>query len=123
MAIEFEFSAGDAPGDMKRALRKFADTVEEELLDEFEDMMETIRKRVQDLAPVDTGRLRASYEDMVEKISAGIEGKVETDVPYAPFQEFLEYGKSHLGPAFEEAKPIFENGVESAWNRAVRRMS
>jgi hypothetical protein len=123
MDMDFEWERGNTPDDMQRALRAFADAVERELLEEFEPMMEDIRETVQDNAPVDTGRLRESYSEMVQTIKDGIQGKVQTEVPYAPFQEFLEYGTPHLGPAFEEAKPILEAHVEAAWNRAVRRVS
>ncbi|KDE59823.1 hypothetical protein EL22_16995 [Halostagnicola sp. A56] len=123
MTLEFEWQTGNTPGEMQDALREFAEILEEELLNEFEDLMETLRKRVQGLAPVDTGKLKSSYEEDVEKLTGEIEGTVETDVEYAPFQEFLEYGKSHLGPAFEGAKPLLETHVEKAWERAVREVS
>ena len=123
MTLEFEWQTGNTPDEMQDALREFANVLEEELLNEFEDLMETLRKRVQGLAPVDTGKLENSYSEDVEKLTGAIEGTIETSVEYAPFQEFLEYGKSHLGPAFEGAKPLLEKHVEKAWNRAVKKVS
>ena len=123
MTLEFQWQTGHTPNEMQDALREFADTLEEELLDEFDDLMESIRKRVQDLAPVDTGQLQDSYSEDVEKLTGAIEGTISTPTSYAPFQEFLEYGTAHLGPAFEEAKPLLEKHVEKAWNRAVKKVS
>lgn len=121
--ITLEWERGHSPEDMQEALQEFADVFERELLREFEDLMESVRETVQSLAPVDTGALRDSYEEDVEKLTGHLEGTVETDIEYAPFQEFLEYGTEHLGPAFQQAKQPLEKHVERAWNRAVRRVS
>jgi hypothetical protein len=107
---------------MEQALRRFANEIEKELLDEWEDLLETVRQLTQEKAPVDTGRLRDSYEDMVEWVKRTVlEGSVSTKVPYAAFQEFIY--TPHMGPAFEESKPKIRSHIEAAWNRAVRSVS
>ena len=121
--ITLEWDRNHAPEDMQEDLQEFADVFEQELVDEFEDLMESVRETVQDLAPVDTGTLRDSYEEDVEELTGRLKGTVETTTPYAPFQEFLEHGTEHLGPAFQQAKQPLEEHVERAWNRAVRRVS
>lgn len=57
-----------------------------------------IRKR----APVDTGHLRASYESRVDREGGTIVGRVGTNVPYAPAQEYL--GTPHIRPALDAEK-------------------
>lgn len=121
--LTLEWERGHAPEDMQEALREFADVFERELLNEFEDLMESVRETVQSLAPVDTGQLRESYSEDVEDLTGRLKGTVETTTPYAPFQEFLEYGTEHLGPAFQQAKEPLKQHAERAWNRAVRRVS
>jgi len=123
MQVTIEWENGQGPDDFADAVEEFAETVHDELLDEFEPMMESIREEVQNLAPVDTGKLRDSYEEDVERLTDRVRGRVGTDVEYAPFQEFLEFGIEHLAPGLELAKDILENHVEKAWNRAVKEVS
>ena len=123
MSIEIEWQRGSAPVDAQDALDEFIKAFETELLDQFEELMEDVRQTVQSLAPVDTGQLRDSYEEDVEQLTDVIRGQVSTGVEYAPFQEFLELGIEHVGPAFQQAKQPLEEHAERAWNRAVRRVS
>lgn len=55
-------------------------------------MVESAAKR---LAPVDTGRLRASITHEVAIDAVGLVGQVGTDVEYAPH---VEYGTIHMAP-------------------------
>lgn len=58
------------------------------------------------LAPVDTGRLRASITHEVGKDAQGPVGIVGSDVSYAPHQEFgtrFQRGTPFLRPALREA--------------------
>lgn len=123
VAIELSWERGHTPEEAQEALNEFADVFEDELINQFEDLMEAVRQTVQDLAPVDTGDLRDSYEEDVETLTGIVRGTVSTEIEYAPFQEFLEYGTEHVGPAFQQAKQPLEEHAERAWNRAVRRVS
>ncbi|QLG63083.1 HK97 gp10 family phage protein [Halorarum salinum] len=124
MDIEFEWEQGQAPPDMKRALQQFENVLEDELGSAAERLIEEIHEDVEDLAPVDTGELRDSYEHEVEQIlGAIIEARVYSDVEHAPYQEFMDIGTPHVGPALEKHKKTFEDEAESAWNTAVRRVS
>ena len=57
-----------------------------------------IKKR----APVLPGHLRASYTGRVDREGGDIVGRVGTNVPYAPAQEY--YGTSHIRPAMDTEK-------------------
>jgi len=52
-----------------------------------------VERRAKELAPVDTGRLRASITHEIGADSQGLVATVGTNVVYAPF---LEYGTSRM---------------------------
>lgn len=47
-----------------------------------------VQRRAKQLAPVDTGRLRASIAEQLERDEQGLVERVGTDVDYAAHQEF-----------------------------------
>ena len=47
-----------------------------------------VDRRAKQLAPVDTGRLRASITNDLSRDAQGLVARVGTDVDYAPHQEF-----------------------------------
>lgn len=122
MEISLEWEKGESPADFQDSLDEFVDAIEEEFENEWDDFAATFRKRTQQNAPVDTGRLRDSYEEMVEWITRHVlEGSVESKIPYAAFQEFIY--TPHIAPAMASSKDDFQKHCENAWNRAVKRVS
>lgn len=65
-------------------LRKISNDASKEVADRLLEAAFEIESRAKDLAPVDTGRLRASIT--TTRIEGG--AKVYTDVVYGPFVEF-----------------------------------
>lgn len=124
MEIEFDWESGHAPGDMVDELRAFEDALDDELESAAERLAESIHDDIEALAPVDTGQLRDSYKDEVKQVMEKvIEARVKTGVEYAPFQEFLDIGTPHVGPALEKNKETLEDEAEAAWNAAVQEVS
>lgn len=128
MDTDFEWVRGSDPPVMQETLGEFIDALGDELEDAIDRLMGDVLQTVQRLVNVDTGRLRESYETEVrEAMEAAfglvIEGIVESEVEYAPFQEFLETGKPHVAPAIEEHRDALEKEGTKAWNNAVRRAS
>jgi len=60
-----------------------------------------VDRRAKRMAPVDTGRLRASITHELGRDEQGLVGRVGTNVIYAPFQE---YGTSRM-PAHPYLRP------------------
>ncbi|ELZ48982.1 hypothetical protein C464_06210 [Halorubrum coriense DSM 10284] len=128
MDTDFRWVRGSDPPVMQETLDEFIAALGEELEDAIDRLMGDVLQTVQRLVNVDTGQLRASYETEVrEAMEAAfglvIEGIVESDVEYAPFQEFLDTGKPHVAPAIEEHRGALEDEGTKAWNNAVRRVS
>jgi len=63
-----------------------------------EEMQEEVRPEAKRLCPVRTGALRDSIEASVERDGMVVTGVLETDKPYAPFQEFGSH--DYAGKAF-----------------------
>lgn len=63
------------------------------------------------LAPVDTGRLRASVTHALERDATGIVGTVGTNVEYAPFVE--------LGTSRMAAKPFLRPALGAELSRGL----
>jgi hypothetical protein len=124
MNIEFEWEQGNAPADMQDALQEFEDVLVDEIETAAQRVIDQVHDDVEELAPVDTGELRDSYETEVEEIlGAIIEARVFSEVEHAPYQEFMDIGTPHVGPALEQNKDVFEDEAEKAWNNAVRGVS
>lgn len=122
MPIDFEWD-GRGPAAMIGDLTGFEDVLIEEITSEAEELADSLLDDTQDLAPVDTGELRDSYETEIEEVlGAIIEVRVRSDVEHAPYQEFMDIGTPHVGPALEQNKDTFDDAAERAWNSAVRRM-
>jgi len=123
LGVEFEWLADEGPEEFIDALNVFQATLQSEIEKAAERVIEQIHDDVEELAPVDTGKLRDSYETEVEAVlEAMIEARVTTDVEYAPYQEFMDIGTPHVGPALEKNKDVFEDEAETAWNNTVRKV-
>lgn len=128
MDTDFEWERGSDPPVMQDTLGEFIETLGEELEDAIDRLMDDVLQTVQRLVNVDTKKLRDSYETEVREAMESafglvIEGIVESEVEYAPFQEFLNTGKPHVAPAIEEHRRALEKEGTKAWNNAVRRVS
>lgn len=124
MEIEFDWESGHAPDDMQEDLQEFEGVLDDELEAAAGRVAEAIHDDVEVLAPVDTGQLRDSYEDEVKQVMEKvIEARVFSDVEYAPYQEFMDIGTPHVGPALEKNKATLEAEAEAAWNNAVQEVS
>jgi len=122
MGVDFDWR-GRGPAGMIADLTDFEDVLLEEIESEAETLADSLLDDTQEKAPVDTGALRESYESEIEEVLRGlIEVRVTTSTSYAPYQEFLESGTPHVGPALEQNKQTFEDAAEGAWNSAVRRV-
>ncbi|WEL29851.1 HK97 gp10 family phage protein [Haloferax volcanii] len=122
--VDFEWERGHEPEDMQDALQKFESVLDDEVSAAAERIIENVLDDVQELAPVDTGELRDSYQTETERIlEAIIEARVFSDVEHAPYQEFMDIGTPHVGPALEKNKETFESEAEKAWNAAVREVT
>lgn len=97
---------------------------QDELPDRLEAAAEEIVLRIEADAArsvrVDTGRLRASIDHVVERVAeAVIRGSVGSNVEYAPF---VEWDYPYLRPAVEANRPFIEDrvtqAVEAAWEAA-----
>lgn len=82
-----------------------------------------VQRRAKQLAPVDTGRLRASIQQEVGRDERGIVGRVGTNVKYAVH---LEYGtrrmtpRPFLRPALSAANTTWTNQHGSGANSNFR---
>ena len=122
MAVDIDWR-GRGPAGMIADLTGFEDVLLEEVNAEAEELADSLLDDTQDHAPVDTGELRDSYETEIEEIlEAILEVRVRSDVDHAPYQEFMDIGTPHVGPALEQNKSTFEDAAERAWNSAVRRV-
>lgn len=122
MAVDIDWR-GRGPAEMIADLSGFEDVLLEEVNAEAEELADSLLDDTQDHAPVDTGELRDSYETEIEEIlEAILEVRVRSDVEHAPYQEFMDIGTPHVGPALEQNKSTFEEAAERAWNSAVRRV-
>lgn len=113
--IDFEWTQSH-PDLLAEKIERFGDLV----ADELEDVMDEIVLRVQSdaarLVNVDTGRLRASIEGVVERLAGDlIEGTVGSNVEYAKYQEYI---KPYLRPAIESNWPMIRTRVSTAVRRA-----
>jgi len=92
-----------------------------------------IIKTVKELAPVDTGSLRASYIYSVESPTRIIVGSLaniinpKTKRPATEYAAYVEYGtdsnvaQPHFVPAFELARIIFETRLKEAMRKIVNK--
>jgi HK97 gp10 family phage protein len=66
-----------------------------------------VERRAKQLAPVDTGRMRAAITHEVGKDGQGLFGRVGSNVDYEPHVEFgtqTQAAQPHLRPALQAAK-------------------
>jgi hypothetical protein len=120
MDAELEFD-GDTPADRAASLREFQRVLPAHLESAMDDVVTRIQADAARNAPVDTGRLRASIESLVEQIAADvIKGTVGSNLDYAPEQEIRT---GFLRDAIESNRQWIveriEQAVEAAWEDAL----
>lgn len=71
-----------------RLAQRFNNIAKMELLDTMNKATALVHGQAKDLAPVDKGQLAGSIHMKVAKKGNGFEGRVYTNVEYAPFVEF-----------------------------------
>src|SRR5205809_368779 len=71
-----------------------------------------VQRRAKRLAPVDTGRLRASITEELSRDERGLVERIGTDVEYAPYQEF---GTSKMA-AHPFLRPALTEAIETKWS-------
>lgn len=106
------------PEDAAEAFRQLGDALDSKLVPAMEEVALRIEREAALLAPVDTGRLRASINNEVEKAARLIiRARIGSNVSYAPFQEL---DNPYLRPAIEQVMPkaeqILTEAVEAAWD-------
>lgn len=120
MDATLEFS-GASPEDMMNSLREFDDILDAEMEEAAEEIGLRVISTAARLVAVDTGRLRASIQSEVERVSDHIL-KVWTgsNVEYAPIQEVRQ---PYLRPAFQEELPFIEDRIRTAVQNANAEVS
>ena len=97
-----------------------------EVQNALEEVLELITEKAKSLAPVDTGKLRASVQGVVRRMASDIiEGHIEATVEYATLIEFgTENMKAQpfLTPALDEGLKILTRKLQEAHKRAARRL-
>ena len=121
MRLLIENNLGEVTGEMRKRIDHWLDVTLWKLAND-------IRETTQDLAPVDTGRLEQSYKvKKLTRTSGTLRGyTVETNVPYAPYQEFGFWqrngvwnpGNPHLGPAAIQHAPQLRS-LQLSLQRAI----
>ena len=108
--------------ELQEALKDFGDHWDEIAHEALTPGLAALESEAKKLAPVDTGRLRASIASEVQR-GAGSEiiGKVGSNVEYASYQEYgtrYQSGKPFLTPALERnvnrVVKLIEEGIDKA---------
>ena len=110
--------------DMRDAAARIRE-LQEQAGENLEAAMEEISLRImadaRRNAPVDTGRLRASIEQAVERVTEHtIRAIVGSNVEYAPYQEVLE---PYLRPAIRNNADWIRQRIEQALENAAAEVS
>jgi phage gpG-like protein len=108
---------GETPADRAEMLREFTDVLPERMEAASEEISLRVMRDAQRLVNVDTGRLRASIEQEVERIAEHtVRAVVGSNVEYAPTHE-MDY--PYLRPAFESNRDFIreriKQAVDDAW--------
>jgi HK97 gp10 family phage protein len=88
------------------ALRRLLESEDGEVAKELTRVTIRVHRRAKQLAPVDTGRLRASVTYEVGRDSQGLVALVGTDVSYGPYVE--------LGTRRMSARPFLRPALQAA---------
>lgn len=115
-AVDFEWTAGH-PEELAAKLDRFGDELIPRLVEAVDELVLRVQATAQRLVRVDTGRLRASIEGLVERLAGDIvEGVVGTNVEYAVY---VESDYPFLRPAIEAEWPTIRSrtieAVRAAW--------
>ena len=92
-----------------------------------EDIALKLEKTAKELAPVDTGNLRASIEGVSEKVAAHtVKVIVGSNVEYAPAQELgtaTTEAQPYIRPAIEQHREWIKERVQEAFEKAATIVS
>ena len=116
--ISIDWQRGRSPAAMIAKLEGFeAAFFERELPKAAEEIGVKLERTAKELAPVDTGNLRASVTGAAEKVAAHT-AKVllGSNVEYAPVQEVQQ---PYLRPAIEQHREWIKERVKEAFESAV----
>jgi hypothetical protein len=114
--LDFEWTNGH-PEELAAKLDRFGEELIPRLEQAVDELVLRVQATAQRLVRVDTGRLRASIEGVVERLAGDIvEGVVGTNVEYA---RYVESDYPFLRPAIEAEWPRIRSrtieAVRSAW--------
>ena len=116
VSVDFTFG-GDDLHDLARHLLQIEDRVGDELESALEDIAIRVEADAARMAPVDTGRLRASITHSVEQIGRNaFVAYIGSNVEYAPIQEIEQ---PYLRPAFEQNRGFITDRLQTAMENAV----
>lgn len=74
---------------LKKTIEKFGDISNIDLTPEIVEATRKVQRKARDLAPVDTGALKASIKTKIRnRGKSNVTGIVYTTLEYAPYQEF-----------------------------------
>ena len=94
-------------------LAKYPETTDANIGEVFEKLMPDIARKSKELAPVDTGRLRAAVHWRIEKSPGNVRGIVEDPVKYAPYV--------HEGTRRMKSRPFIRNAIMNYGRLSAQR--
>lgn len=94
-------------------LAKYPETTDANIGEVFEKLMPDIARKSKELAPVDTGRLRAAVHWRIEKSPGNVRGIVEDQVKYAPYV--------HEGTRRMKSRPFIRNAIMNYGRLSAQR--
>lgn len=119
--IEFTWKHNRNMRDAAKRLQELQETVSTNLEDAAEEISLSVMADAARNAPVDTGRLRASIDQDVERVTRHtVKALVGSNVEYAPIQEV---DQPYLRPAFEANRKDIRRLVNKALDNAVEEVS
>jgi len=117
---------GGGPALFIRQLQSLDGAVTSHLQTAMGEIAQLVERRAKELAPVDTGTLRASIGHVVNRMGRdAITAIIGSDVEYAPYQEYGTYkmaAQPFLRPALEQSRDEIVRILEDAYSSALRSL-
>lgn len=114
----FEWQHNRDMRDAAERLKELQQSVESNLETAMKEISLRVMADAKRNAPVDTGRLRASIDQDVERVTEHtVRALVGSNVEYAPYQEIIN---PYLRPAFEQHRDTIRRILKEALEGAVQ---
>jgi HK97 gp10 family phage protein len=119
--VEFEWEGSQSPASLVDDLEALEDALDKYLVEAMETLTLTIESTAKSLAPIDTGRLRASIASEVKQMGPVIKGFIGSNTHYASYVEMgtrYQEPQPYLRPAIDahlsDARRLFKQALEKA---------